>query len=1283
MATNEDTTPSTGVKLIGEWDDIQFFNNTEGTTNEFVLHGDEDLEPFVPFTPGVADFTEDFSAVGLWSVFGSVTISGGKLNGWGLDVGQNNRAFYDLQANNGITLSDTSWVADYEMFVTASGIPGHRPFLISKTTVTIDPVGGGVSAPVIMMGVQDNTWGSGTRHFALIVEDANNVRSSNFPRAIPFDLNTTYFLRLQRLSSTRVKLSAFFDSARTIHIPGSPSSVEFDFPDVIDLKVIQSANAPIGGPGRTLTGTLDNIAIYNNVSESNSLILNEDFSTYGTPVTPDFFDGFTDATGWTTTDSTRARIEDDQGFLFFMAVANGSNDAIAFDLGAVVNPLPGNVIFTENFSFASQALADLSWPSSDLTKFDPFPNELAWNLNGGVQNTITHDLGFVLKDKWRLRFKLRTDTITVPNPISIRHIFGISSVSGGDANTSQDFIGLHSLVASTITQYASIFSNDGGIGTVVAFATEAPAVNTRFIEIIRTGLLGITVNIYSDSSYTTLLETVSQTIIGINDLTGLRFIKMYMTYQGTNTYLGAIDDIEVVDNSETISDIDWLLRYKISFQVVDDGASSQNKVIIVGLFDGDQTVTSSVNQDCICHFWLLDSTKAELRLVRTDDAVPEDNANVDKTILDIITTRTFYAELKRNSDGFSEMSIYDDAQYSNLIRREIGTFSLSGITNLKFLKILNEVSQNGAGTLDATIDDIQFWNGRSESCINLDLITPTKTITGADDANWVQSGNGQITILDGIISGWGPDGLPAESETYDLQTFDGFTMDDTRWVAEFKFEITAISISSGHFIFALADGSGDISAGGIPYASLFIHKQSGPDTIINAVLAVHDGTTSFLTQPGIGIQSFQNTDLFVRLQRISPTQFSLAVSLNQDQTNPLPGSPVFLTQATFASGTVGLDHIQSRISTSGSSNRNITGTLQDMKIFNGGGLIPWVSTDLADVFVDPCAETIQYNYNGDGSVEGIFRDLFTPFSNQWVFREKVFFGDLTGQPVSDALSVGHGLSDTGTGSSNDNVNGIFFIFGNSSGGAKNRIQACSCLNAGPRLNLATTFIDFTHEFSQGDTLFVEIVRESSTQARFTLFLDANYTFPIETHSLTVSSAITGLRFVQYSGRELNRDGIIHHTIDDVKIWDGVDVADSFGARRYLQLLTKIEKPIGKSTVNELQFNLDGGNNYAYRRSANGAVDVTVPNADGLEWNFNQVDPDFQEIVIYNKLDNEKLSTAHSIGRGTAGAGFAPNRLEDVLKWANTITKISRVNQVAEGIDKLFDTDTNMVVFGSE
>jgi hypothetical protein len=217
------------------------------------------------------------------------------------------------------------------------------------------------------------------------------------------------------------------------------------------------------------------------------------------------------------------------------------------------------------------------------------------------------------------------------------------------------------------------------------------------------------------------------------------------------------------------------------------------------------------------------------------------------------------------------------------------------------------------------------------------------------------------------------------------------------------------------------------------------------------------------------------------------------------------------------------------------------------------------------------------------------------------------------------------------------------------------------------------------------TIYLEIIRESATQCRITIFSDENYTFPIETEFVTITSALKNLQFVKVMTHvSTGALGNIWTTsVDNIEIWDGVDVADSFDARRFLQFLTKIEKPLGKSTGTDLQFNLDGDTNYAYRRSANGAVDVGVPNADGLAWNFNQTDPDFQEIVIFNLVDDEKISIPHSIGRGTLGASFPPNRIQDVFKWANTITEISRVNSKAIGIDELFDTDTEMVVFGSE
>jgi len=571
-------------------------------------------------------------------------------------------------------------------------------------------------------------------------------------------------VRCERFNRFNYKLSIFSDVARTIPIAGSPVfGSTSDNP--ISMKIFHSSTASGGGGARTLTGTLDDLEIFNGFSPSSftgGLVLDDDFSTYGTPVTPDFTDVFDSATGWTTTDSTRARIEDDQGFLFFMAVRDGSNDQIARDI-----------------------------------------------LGGTISDT-----------EWLLSFKFTVTKLATPTGDNL-----VCNVSLRDV--------------------------DQNTGT----------------------------------------ETSSDSLV----------------FESVRTTGGSS-----------------LLRIRaMNNQTYPAGSSTQfSTPLAIG---------------------------------------------------------TLYVQLIRVSATLLEGRLYDDENYSNLIEKVTLSIS-SGITALRFLGVANLNSGSATGDFDVTIDDVQFWDGRSTTCdSSLTGSIPTKTITGADDANWVQTGS-QITISGGVISGWGPDGS-LQSQTYDIQSNDGFTMDDTKWLAEFKFNITAFATSSGHFIFALVDTAGDLTAG-VRYASLFIHKQTGPDPILNAVLSVNDGVTSFLST-GIGIQSFPSTDLFVRLERLSPTQFKLAVAFDLAHTNPLVGSPVTLTQATFTN-IVGLDHIQSRTSTGGSASRNITGTLRDMKIFNGI-IIPWVSTNPPVIFVDPCAENIVVeDSSGD---QNIIFDLGTPLSNdKWVMR---------------------------------------------------------------------------------------------------------------------------------------------------------------------------------------------------------------------------------------------------------------------------------------------------------
>ncbi|GEM_PF-2807194 len=77
---------------------------------------------------------------------------------------------------------------------------------------------------------------------------------------IPLAPNTQYYLSLER-SPTELVLSAFSDPERTIHVPGSPVSINILATDYTDLNYIQHAHTFSGGTGRGLTGEVDNTKI--------------------------------------------------------------------------------------------------------------------------------------------------------------------------------------------------------------------------------------------------------------------------------------------------------------------------------------------------------------------------------------------------------------------------------------------------------------------------------------------------------------------------------------------------------------------------------------------------------------------------------------------------------------------------------------------------------------------------------------------------------------------------------------------------------------------------------------------------------------------------------------------------------------------------------------------------------------------------------------------------------------------------------------------------------------
>lgn len=162
------------------------------------------------------------------------------------------------------------------------------------------------------------------------------------------------------------------------------------------------------------------------------------------------------------------------------------------------------------------------------------------------------------------------------------------------------------------------------------------------------------------------------------------------------------------------------------------------------------------------------------------------------------------------------------------------------------------------------------------------------------------------------------------------------------------------------------------------------------------------------------------------------------------------------------------------------------------------------------------------------------------------------------------------------------------------------------------------------------------------------------------------------------------DGSLPYAKGDGKIWweeigraaltvsgDTITVS-GIPARKYLQVIVAI----GNSGALNMgmQFNGDTGGNYAFRRSINGAADVTATSASfiGVEQGTYGVMAVYNIVNIANR---EKQLTGIISGANAVGAANLPSRQEISAKWSNTSASISSVT--------VYNVDVGDFTIGSE
>ena len=132
--------------------------------------------------------------------------------------------------------------------------------------------------------------------------------------------------------------------------------------------------------------------------------------------------------------------------------------------------------------------------------------------------------------------------------------------------------------------------------------------------------------------------------------------------------------------------------------------------------------------------------------------------------------------------------------------------------------------------------------------------------------------------------------------------------------------------------------------------------------------------------------------------------------------------------------------------------------------------------------------------------------------------------------------------------------------------------------------------------------------------------------------------------------------------------------------KWLQLRAFI---IPSGTVEALlRFNDDRSTSYERRQSSNGGADTTTVSATSIDLNAGTFTEPIQfDIWIYNRIGNDKLVIMQKVGRGTAGAGNAPNRIEQISKFVIQTAQITRIDIINTQAGE-YMMGSRLVVIGS-
>jgi len=562
------------------------------------------------------------------------------------------------------------------------------------------------------------------------------------------------------------------ESIANLTINYIPTAIQFQVDAILTGLVVTTLELEAPIPPSPIDVTL--LQFITPLAEGCTADFCEDFESYAIPKLPSFRDNFSGADNWAD-QGTKIQVNTGTQVIDFDGSSDGLIHATAFDLGA-----------------------------------------------GAVSDT-----------SWTLRFKIDVTATAFTTNNTVVNI-GISDIDQTQSRTPQDAITIEYNVQNTtgLRRYVS-----RGQEGVITFGNSASwltgfGLATHFVEIIRNSATSVTLNVYSDSAFTTLIGT--DTFAIPSTINGLRFITVRSRddLSSGGTLTGTIDDIEfwngvqqgditfqddfttsinwvggiagrteitggaleftfenggddsITVDQTSIDDNNWLLRTKMVLDTVQNPNTGTTHGFIgvsnniLDMVDTQNAIGLRINRN---------STGSATQFVAISTVTNIDATPSSEILFTTIpTVGTFFIEIKRLSITLARVSLFSDTNYIDLIESQDVPTS-SSVNGLQFIKVTNRdaVAQTTPAFI-GRFDNLEFYNGVSVTK------TPIKERIDFEDNfvvdNWTDTGvDHGVNIATQVIDWDSDSGASVGQTTFDLETIFPNGVNPNKWGLRFRF----------------------------------------------------------------------------------------------------------------------------------------------------------------------------------------------------------------------------------------------------------------------------------------------------------------------------------------------------------------------------------------------------------------------------------------------------------------------------------------------------------------